>query len=529
MKVLSSLSLTKKFIILLSTMFLGLVVVGYQGYRTQSELGDNLQNIGRVQLVAVRNMTLVDMTHDGTMAVVYQAAYAHSQKDSAALDTAKEDLNEVRSNFATYLGNIDVLPLAAETKSAIREARPIIDQYIESAESVIKAARNNDDAGVSSAIESAKENFSILESKLMGLGDLIEKGSDKTIAQAESLATTRARELTIGVVLTVVLCALLGGFIARNVTRSIGFALLDLEHRANELVRSANEVASQGSSLANRATDQAASLEETTATLAEIASVARRNAQGAASANELSRGVKSQAEQGVNVMDEMKEKIGALKKTTEETVTIIQTIEDIAFQTNLLALNAAVEAARAGEAGKGFAVVAEEVRTLAQRSATAAKDTSEKLSRSTQAAERFAVASEEMADILSNINGDAEKAASIVNEISAAVREQSTAMEQLSIAVQTLDKVTQHNSASAEEFSATGHHLLEQSEAVSHVSEELKTIVSGASSNPGAVYRSSRSDNYTPSTPLTARNHSSPARRARPSSEDEYGNSASTQ
>ena len=486
---LNSLSLSKKFTLLLSVMFIGLFGVGMQGYRTQASLGTDLHEIGRVQLVAVRNMTLVDMMHDGTMAIVYRGIVAGQQKDSEGLAEVVADLNGVKEDFKTYLNAIDALPLLTTTKSAIAEARPNIDRYLASAQKVIGLVQNSDLTGAVENLEAVKADFDLLEGDLMKLGELIEKNADDTITLSETQQSKGSKYLVTGVLLTFLVCAVLGITIARSVTKPIALSLNELQQRAEELSRSAQEVAAQSGALADRTTDQAASLEETTATLNEISSGARHNAQGAQSANEVSIGVKTRSHDGVGVTSEMRTKIASLRESTQETASIIRTIEDIAFQTNLLALNAAVEAARAGEAGKGFAVVAEEVRSLAQRSAAAAKDTSQKLNRSQELALQSSKASEEVAQILTTINGDADRAATIVNEISSAVKEQSTAMEQLNIAVQSLDQVTQQNSASAQEFSATGHELLNQSQSVSVVLDQLRSIVEGNSGSGRSMPR----------------------------------------
>jgi methyl-accepting chemotaxis protein len=243
-------------------------------------------------------------------------------------------------------------------------------------------------------------------------------------------------------------------------------------------------VASSSQSLAQGATEQAASLQESAASLEEISSASKHNSDNAREAQALTDGVRGSSEESVRLMSEMKTAIGAIKGAADQTEQILKTIDEIAFQTNLLALNAAVEAARAGDAGKGFAVVAEEVRSLAQRSAQAARDTAEKIRHSRDLANNGVSVTEGVAASLENIRQNAVKASELVREIAAASKEQTTGIGEVNKAVAELDKVTQQNSASAEESSAASEELTAQAATIDQVLEGLSAIVYGAGSAP---------------------------------------------
>lgn len=302
------------------------------------------------------------------------------------------------------------------------------------------------------------------------------------------------------------LTALMVYFITKSVTKPLNSFVAELNNGATEVSNGANLISSNSQTLAQGATEQGAALEQTAAALEQITAGASQSAENATLARDLSDNVQKISEQGVSSVKEMDSAIGAIKSAADETAEIIKIIEDIAFQTNLLALNAAVEAARAGDAGKGFAVVAEEVRNLAQRSAQAAKETTQKIQRSKDLADNGVKVSHQVSKYLKDIYDSSSKAASIVREISSAIHEQSTGITQVNGAVTDLDQVTQSNSAMAEEAAAASQELLAQSRIMQSVVQQLGAMVQGktiTSINNGTAVKSKRgqlsSSNKTPS------------------------------
>lgn len=218
------------------------------------------------------------------------------------------------------------------------------------------------------------------------------------------------------------------------------------------------------SELSAASTESAASLEETVASLEEFSSMIKLNAENAKSASELSNISKTAAEEGsseINVLMKSMSEIVTSSKKMEE---IISVINDIAFQTNLLALNAAVEAARAGEQGKGFAVVADAVRSLAQRSATSAKEISDLISASVEQIEQGQNVAQSSSTVLKKIVDSVNKVASLNDEIATASVEQSNGVNQISQAMNQLDHVTQSNAASSSTISSAAAELDESTE-----------------------------------------------------------------
>ncbi len=222
------------------------------------------------------------------------------------------------------------------------------------------------------------------------------------------------------------------------------------------------QVSGASQSLSQGATEQAASIEEITASMKEMESQTRLNSDNAGQANQLTGQAKGSAEQGNAQMVEMIAAMGEINRASQDISKIIKTIDEIAFQTNLLALNAAVEAARAGQHGKGFAVVAEEVRNLAARSAKAASETAELIEGSVGKVEKGAQIADKTAASLREIVDGVTKASDLVSEIAAASKEQAQGISQVNKGLSQVDKVTQENTANAEHSAAAAEDLSSQ-------------------------------------------------------------------
>lgn len=280
---------------------------------------------------------------------------------------------------------------------------------------------------------------------------------------------------------------LVSWFVVRDLSGSIEKIIFELTQGSGELRSASSQVECSAQALAQGATEQAASLEESAATLEEIASTSKHTAENSQAAYGLADSVRISSEKGEDSMRQMTSAMTNIKASADETAQIIKIIDEIAFQTNLLALNAAVEAARAGDAGKGFAVVAEEVRNLAQRSATAARETADKIKRSRELADGGYRMTEEVGVSLKEIREHATKSTELVREIAAQSKEQAVAMGQLSTAVTELDKVTQQNSAAAEESSAASVQLTSQANTLDQTVNKLTRLVRGQGNHQAAM------------------------------------------
>jgi len=304
----------------------------------------------------------------------------------------------------------------------------------------------------------------------------------EVLIKSEAAAGEAALQRTLlwaGIVCSILVVVLLAyGWRFRNMTVDQLRRLADsLGMASDQVAQAADQVSSASQQLASGSSQQASSLEETSASLNEMSSMAKRNSEGAARANELARGARKAADLGAADMGQMRESMGAIKASSDDIAKIIKTIDEIAFQTNILALNAAVEAARAGEAGAGFAVVAEEVRALAQRSAMASKETSEKIEAAISKTDQGVQISGRVAENLGEIVETVRKVDDLIAEVATASGEQNQGVDQINTAVSQMEKITQNNAAGAEESAAAAEQLKAQALSLQDAVSELSKLV----------------------------------------------------
>jgi methyl-accepting chemotaxis protein len=319
----------------------------------------------------------------------------------------------------------------------------------------------------------------------------------------------------------VVLCVglMLSLFSRRYVNLPLDSAISHLSLASDQTAAAAGEISRTSKSLSDGASQQAASLEETSASLEELSSMTKRNAQNAQAARELSGHARQTAEAGAAGMQamarstdgirqastEMRATMDGIRQASTDVSKIIKTIDEIAFQTNMLALNAAVEAARAGEAGMGFAVVADEVRSLAQRSAKAARETAGMIEASlkrteegVRVTEKVAHAGDDVAakaqDVEKHLNeilAKTQQADEQVAQIASASNEQAQGIAQVTVAISQMDRVTQANAAASEQSAAAAEELSAQALSLRASVGELETL--SGTAGPSATARTTSS------------------------------------
>ncbi len=255
---------------------------------------------------------------------------------------------------------------------------------------------------------------------------------------------------------------------------SINEILNPIRQATQQVYAGAHQVSDSSQSLSQGATEQAASIEQITSSMTELAAQTRGNAENAAQANLLAVNARESAEKGSRQMTEMGAAMKEINEASQSIAKIIKVIDDIAFQTNLLALNAAVEAARAGRHGKGFAVVAEEVRNLAGRSAKAAKETTEMIESSMKKVEKGSEIAGRSTEALNEIVRTATKTTDLVGEIAAASNEQAQGIAQINEGLNQIDSVTQQNTANAEETAAASQELVSQAKTLNRILSRFK-------------------------------------------------------
>ncbi len=259
-----------------------------------------------------------------------------------------------------------------------------------------------------------------------------------------------------------------------------------IQEASTSINTAAGEIASGNSDLSRRTEQQAANLEETAASMEELTSTVRQNAESARQANQLAIGAAGVASQGGEVVGKVVTTMRDIEQSSKKIADIISVIDGIAFQTNILALNAAVEAARAGEQGRGFAVVASEVRTLAQRSANAAKEIKGLIETSVDKVADGSALVNQAGATMGEIVASVQRVTDIMAEISAASQEQSAGIEQVNQTITQMDETTQQNAALVEEASAAARSMEEQAQALS---ESVSVFKLHAHATPTAAAR----------------------------------------
>jgi aerotaxis receptor len=238
----------------------------------------------------------------------------------------------------------------------------------------------------------------------------------------------------------------------------------DISERASSVDQSSSDVAQGNHDLSARTESQASALEETAAAMEQLSATVKQNADSARQANQLAQSASTVAVNGGEVVAKVVDTMKGINDSSKKIADIISVIDGIAFQTNILALNAAVEAARAGEQGRGFAVVATEVRSLAGRSADAAKEIKNLISASVERVEQGTVLADQAGATMTEVVGSIRRVTDLMGEISAASNEQSQGVAQIGEAIQQMDQVTQQNAALVEEMAATASSLKSQAQ-----------------------------------------------------------------
>ncbi|KOQ18677.1 methyl-accepting chemotaxis protein [Achromobacter xylosoxidans] len=436
------------------------------------------------------NLELIVNTDPRTVETLFARIDTNRKTIDQALETLRplfrtEDerqklrlLEDVRGRYVKSFQGVGALLKRGERDAArqrlLEETLPLLDglqdrvieiSRIQSAEMV--------DAGADSqrVIDNAGMLNLILSAMAVVLGGLfawrVSKSITAPLAQAVSVAETVARG-DLGQPIHAV---------TRDETGRLLRALHDMQDKLAGAVRTiragsetissaAGQIAAGNTDLSSRTEEQAASLEETAASMEELASTVKQNADNARQANQLAASASEVAQRGGAVVSAVVSTMGDISASSRKISEIVSVIDGIAFQTNILALNAAVEAARAGEQGKGFAVVAGEVRSLAQRSAQAAREVKTLIEASVSKVAEGAGQAENAGTTMQEVVASVKRVTDIMGEIAAASQEQASGIEQVNRAVSQMDEVTQQNAALVEEAAAAAGSMQDQAHAL---------------------------------------------------------------
>ncbi|HEY4296911.1 MAG TPA: methyl-accepting chemotaxis protein [Paraburkholderia sp.] len=416
-------------------------------------------------------------------------------------------LGDAISGYQRSAAQYAKLASTPEEKEALAHIDALFPQYVDYDQKVRTLAKARQQADAIAMLHGpANALRKTMETELLKIVDIDEAGAHRE-GEAASVAYSQAFRYVIALVIgAVVLGILLALVTARGLAKQLGgeprdaaavaariaagdldvpvvlksgdrsslmFSLATMKDQLLSMVQRikassssisvvAGEIAQGNLDLSQRTEEQAASLEETASSMEELTSTVRHNADNAREAASVAETASTVAHRGGEVVNRVVETMHGISESSAKVAEIIVVIEGIAFQTNILALNAAVEAARAGEQGRGFAVVAAEVRTLAQRSATAAKEIKELIGESVDRVGVGAKLVEQAGDTIEEIVRSTKRVTDIITEIAHASQEQSTGIDQVNQAVGQMDHVTQQNAALVEQASAAAQSMSDQ-------------------------------------------------------------------
>ncbi len=468
---------------------------GYvQGVEAQSDLASGMRDAVSRRAIAVRNLVLVtDRRESDKEIALVRKADEDVQTDLAALkraiaqDTSAPDstrrllgdLERIEAVYGPVARDIVRMAVSGEHQSAVtkinNECRPLLAQLTgKASEFVADAGRRSTLAEEAAQASLASQRRILIAACIAALALAIASGLFITRRLARSLgaepaelglAAQRVAEGDLSPLEDT--HALAAGSVMASLAamqRSLAGMVAQVRNASDSIVTGSTEIATGARDLSMRTEQQASALQQTAATMDELSSTVRHNADNAQQANQLAQGASGVAQQGGEAVSQVVTTMRGINESSRRIADIIGVIDSIAFQTNILALNAAVEAARAGDQGRGFAVVAGEVRSLAQRSANAAREIKTLITDSVTQVEAGSALVERAGRTMEEVVASIRRVTDIVGEISAASSEQSNGVSQVGIAVNQMDDATQQNAALVEESSAAARSLQQQAQ-----------------------------------------------------------------
>jgi len=443
-----------------------------------------------------------DMMHDAIRGDTQLALFGAMTHDATKVDVASQALTTHAQVFVSALDQLAQAPIDAGARKSLEATRPVVMAYLAQAKAMTAGAQTSADAATA-ALPAFQKDFQQLETMMAELSGSIEQQTEAL--QNKARAGVVATIWTIAVTLAVAMAgmAVLSLWLARRIAEPMRYAvqvtnamaqgdlacrvepqgndetrlllqamqhmrdriaamISEVKENAERVAVASAQIAQGNSDLSVRTEVQSASLEHTSSAMTQLGSTVSQNAASASQANELAVRASEVAGSGGEVVARVVETMRGINESSRKIADIIGVIDGIAFQTNILALNAAVEAARAGEQGRGFAVVASEVRSLAGRSAEAAREIKALIATSVERVEQGSTLVDRAGETMQEVVRSIQRVSDIVAEISSASAEQASGVSSIGDAISSMDQSTQQNAALVEQSAAAAEGLRQQ-------------------------------------------------------------------
>lgn len=453
-----------------------IVTVGWMGFTNARSANHSLRELFFQTNAMVEHLTIMEEDWSYKLVtVVHEAVNGHSSPADALAEIERIDTS-IEKEFAALQAtnqNAEELAISARIASERGKVKAFQKRFVD-------ALRNKDTKTLETL--SVSDLTPTIAAAIVPLQEHQKyqvKEAKEMEAEAESNYAEASRNMLIAVILAIVVGLGLSLKVAFDASGSLGEVLKNLEMGADQVAAGSSQVSSSSQQMAEGSSESASSLEQTSASLEEMAAMTRQNSANAQRAADLVEETRNMVSRGSEAVESTVSSMLKMSESADKVSRIIKTIEEIAFQTNLLALNAAVEAARAGEHGRGFAVVADEVRSLAGRSATAARDTAALIEENATRASQGVAVSHDAGIALKAIVQSSGKVAELVREIAAASAEQAKGIGEITSAVGQMERVVSGNAANAEELSSTSEEMSSQAKALRHLVGKLAIVLDG--------------------------------------------------
>jgi methyl-accepting chemotaxis protein len=466
---------------------------------------------------AVRASMKADMKHDTLRAEIMKAANAARINDATAMDEVQKAVPaNVKELLESLTIALDKAP-TAEAKEVVKVALPVAQNYADAATQAAAAIKANPQAADAAVVQFDKA-FHALESALEKSGDVIEKAAVQVADEAHRASDKTVLWMTVATALGLASLLVFSYFTIRSIMtplralrsavqalnqddgdlsrrlpqasatefdqvsaqfnaflEKISKVVGEVQQAASDIANASLQMAAGNQELSKRTELSSSSLQQAAASVEQITVTMRHSADSARQANELASTASAVAAKGGDAVSRVVTTMDEINVASRKISDIIGVIDGIAFQTNILALNAAVEAARAGEQGRGFAVVAAEVRSLAQRSAEAAREIKGLIGTSVQKVEAGGQYVKDAGNTMGEIVASVKRVSSMIHEITSAATEQSAGISLVNDTVNGLDRSTQQNAALVEQTAAAAGQMAEQAKALTHTVSVFRT------------------------------------------------------